>query len=126
MKIAEDYICEAIRRNGGTCFRDLLEEMSEKEALEEIKNQIENFKMIGKTGWLIANLLELSVEVRKADKLSLSELILLFDKIIHAEHATGAFKEFLSEEKSIFNVDIRKIKEEADKEVLKILYNKIH
>jgi hypothetical protein len=126
LRDAQKPLCEAIRRNGGICYKELVEreEFSPEETLEEVENQAKNFELLGKTGKLIADLLRLSTEFRNLDKMMLSEKILLFDKLVHAEHAAGAFKEFLPEEKSIFDVDITKIKEEADKEVEEILKGK--
>ena len=125
LKAAEGPLCEAIRRNGGVCYKELIEEgFTQEEALEEIESQAENFEMLDKTGKIIADLLRLSIEFRNLDKMTLSNKILLFDKVVHAEHAAGAFKEYLAEEKSIFGVDITKIKEEADKEVEEILEGK--
>jgi len=53
--------------------------------------------------------------------MGLNEKILLFDRIVHTEHAAGAFREFLPEERSIFGVDIGKIHAEADREIEKII-----
>ena len=39
-----------------------------------------------------------------------------------AEHWAGAFKDYLAEEKSIFGVDIPKIKNQVDMELMKELY----
>ena len=125
LKAAEEPLCEAIRRNGGVCYKELIEEgFTQEEALEEIESQAENFEALGRTGKIIADLLRLSAEFRNLDKMTLSDKILLFDKVVHAEHAAGAFKEYLAEERSIFGVDITKIKEEADKEVEEILEGK--
>jgi len=121
LRNAENELCEAIRRNGGVCYKEALEEMTPKEAEDYIEDQIKNFEMLDKTGKIIADLLRLSLEFKDLDKMSLRDKILLFDKVIHAEHTAGAFKEYLAEEKSIFGVDITKIKEEADKEVEEIL-----
>jgi len=116
---SEKKLCEAIRKNGGICYREELDEFSPEEAEEEVKSQIENFKLLGKTGEIIAILLNLSLEFKHG--MSLSDKILLFDKVVHAEHAAGAFKEYLAEEKSIFGVNVTEIKREADKELESIL-----
>jgi hypothetical protein len=121
LKDAEKELCKAIRRNGGLCYREALEEMTPREAEDYVKDQIKNFEMLGKTGKIIADLLRLSLEFKDLDRMSLKDKILLFDKVIHAEHAAGAFKEYLAEEKSIFGVNIPKIKEEADREIEEIL-----
>ena len=121
LRDAEKTVCEAIRRNGGVCYKEALEEMTPGEARGYVEDQIKNFEMLGKTGKIVADLLRLSLEFKDLDKMSLRDKILLFDKVVHAEHTAGAFKEYLAEEKSIFGVDITKIKEEADKEVEEIL-----
>ena len=124
LKAAEGALCEAIRRNGGVCYKEALEEMTPREAEDYVVDQIKNFEMLGRTGKIIADLLRLSIEFKDLDKITLSDKVLLFDKVVHAEHAAGAFKEYLAEERSIFGVDITKIKEEADKEVEEILEGK--
>ena len=129
LKEAEDILCEAIRRNGGICYKEALEEYSPEEAIEYVEDQIKNFEQTakvtgGKTEQIIADLLKLSLEFKDLDKMSLSNKVLLFDKVIHAEHAAGAFKEYLAEEKSIFGVNIPEIKKEADKELETILKGK--
>ena len=125
LKAAEGPLCKAIRRNGGICYKELIEEeFTQEEALEEIESQAKNFETLSRTGKIIADLLRLSAEFRNLDKMALSDKVFLFDKIVHAEHAAGAFKEYLAEEKSIFGVDITRIKGEADKEVEEILKGK--
>jgi len=124
LRDAEKELCKAIRRNGGVCYKEALEEMTPREAEDYVVDQIKNFEMLGRTGKIIADLLRLSIEFKDLDKITLSDKVLLFDKVVHAEHAAGAFKEYLAEERSIFGVDITKIKEEADKEVEEILEGK--
>jgi len=58
---------------------------------------------------------------------SIKKKILLFDKVIHALHGAGAYLgEHSYSEASIFNVDIPKIKREADRIISRILrmYNR--
>ena len=125
LKKAEDKICEATSRNGAVCYKHyLMDNYPPEEAEKLVKEELENWRLIGRTGKILADLLELSLEFKDLDKMSLSDKILLFDKVIHAEHAAGAFKGYLAEEKSVFGVDITKIKEEADEEVEEILKGK--
>ena len=124
LRDAEKELCKAIRRNGGVCYKEALEDMTPKEAEDYVEDQIRNFETLGKTGEIIADLLRLSLEFRDLDKMGLRDKILLFDKVVHAEHTAGAFKGYLAEEKSIFGVNITRIKGEADKEVEKILKGK--
>jgi len=125
LKQAEDEICEALRRNGAICYKEALREMSRDEAEDYVRAQIEDWKLMArqgmKTGKYIADLLSLSLEFRDLDKKTLSEKVLLFDKVIHAEHAAGAFRDYLPKERSIFNVDIPRIKVEVDREIEEIL-----
>jgi len=115
-------LCIAIRRNGGICYHEQLENMSPSEAVEEVVHETRSFERLGRTGKMVAQMLRLSIELGKADKMNLNEKILLFDKIVHTEHATGAFREeYLPEERSIFGVDIGKIHIDADKEIEKIV-----
>ena len=117
-KLAEKHVCEAVRRNGGICFQEYAKEYGWKDALELIRSDIENFEALGKTGKFIAQLLRLSVELANAPSMSLKKKILLFDKVIHAVHAAGAFMDELGFEKaSIFGLDIPKIKREVEKEL---------
>jgi hypothetical protein len=74
---------------------------------------------------LIANLIRLSIEIHNPELKSIKDKILLFDKIIHAEHYAGAFKdEFTPEQVSIFGVNIPKIKQEADQIIEETLKRK--
>lgn len=116
-KLAVPYICNALRRNGAVCFHELLEEYgNEEEAYNELLNEIQNFRMLGRAERYIADLQHLSYELYNADKMDLSEKILLFDKLVHAIHGAGAYLgEYSYEEASIFGLDIPKIKKEADK-----------
>jgi len=128
LKDAEVELCKAIRRNGGICYKELLDEYTPKEAVSHVEAQIEDWESMAKAGMktaeLIANMLKLSLEFKDLDKMTLSDKILLFDKVIHTEHAAGAFKEYLAEERSIFGVNITEIKREADKEIEAILKGK--
>jgi hypothetical protein len=87
-----------------------------------LESDASNWARMGVGGKLIAELIKLSTEFEDLERKSLSDKILLFDKVIHAEHYAGAFKDYLPSEKSIFNVDILKIKQEADKELMSSLF----
>jgi len=111
LKDAEIQICKATRRNGGICYKELLTELTPSEAEKELKQQIHNFKLSGKSEQKIADLLELSLLFKNLNNMNLTDKILLFDEVIHAEHIYG----------SIFETDIQKIKEEADLELTKLI-----
>lgn len=121
--IAEKYICNAVRRNGGICYPELLPEFGNPlEALEELRSQARNFVSLGRTGKYIADLLILSYDIYNPENKSLKKKILLFDRLIHAMHGAGAYLgEFSYEEASIFGLNIPEIKREADKIVSRIL-----
>jgi len=104
---AENYICRAVRPNGGICYAEYLEEYKNPaEADSALEADIKNFEMQGGWGRQVADLLRLSREVYYAKELPLRDKIMLFDKVVHAEHLTG----------SIFgDVDIPQAKERADK-----------
>jgi len=127
-KEALPVICEALRRNGAVCYPELVEEYGdESEAGRELANSIRNWRMLGETGRIMAALLKLSRDLyddiqEYGDEEyffddELSDLIMDFDALVHAEHAAGAFDDFSAEEKSIFGVNIPKIKAQADEEI---------
>jgi len=118
LKDAEDVLCDAIRRNGGMCYRDYKEEYGSEEAKKLCESDIKNFEMNGSSGKIIADLIKISLDYENLDKKSLSDKILLFDKIIHAEHVAWATQE----EKSIFGCNIQEIKRQVDEEVVKEIY----
>jgi hypothetical protein len=123
LRYAEVAVCKALRSNGAICFKEYAEEYGPAEAKRLCEDDISNWTRMGTLGArIIAELIRLSVEFENLEKKTLSEKILLFDKVIHAEHYAGAFKENLPVEKSIFNVDIPKIKQEVDREVMLILF----
>jgi len=123
LKLAENYVCEAVRRNGGICYPELLEEYGNPlEALEELRSQARNLVTIGRTGKYIADLLLLSYDIYNPENKSLKKKILLFDKLIHAMHGAGAYLgEYSYEEASIFGLNIPEIKREADRIVSSLL-----
>ena len=121
LKDAEDVLCDAIRRNGGLCYRDYKEEYGSEEAKKLCESDIKIFEMIGSSGKIIADLIKISLDYENLDKKSLSDKILLFDKIIHAEHVSGILP-VAPEEKSIFGCNIPEIKRQVDEEVVKEIY----
>ena len=104
---AEKHICRSVRPNGGICYAEYLEEYGNPtEADDALNADIRNFEMEGSWGKQIADLLRLSREVYYAKNLPLKDKILLFDKVVHAEHLSG----------SIFgDVDVPMAKKKADK-----------
>ena len=114
---AVPYICDAVRRNGGICFHELMEEYGNyEEALSELNSMIENFIHEGRWGRYVADLLKISRELYDSKNYDIREKILLFDKLVHAMHVAGKYLgEYSYEEASIFGLDIPKIKKEADK-----------
>lgn len=122
LKDAETVVCKVLRKNGAICFREYVEDYGVEEAEKLVENDARNFEMLGTGGKLIADLIRISRNLYDVERKPLSEKILLFDKVIHAEHWAGAFKDYLAEEKSIFGVDIPKIKNQVDMELMKELY----
>jgi hypothetical protein len=122
LRYAEEAVCKALRPNGAICFKEYAEEYGPAEAKRLCESDASNWARMGVGGKLIAELIRLSTEFEGLEMKSLSDKILLFDKVIHAEHYAGAFKDYLPSEKSIFNVDILKIKQEADKELMSSLF----
>ena len=123
LKEAEEPLCRTLRRNGATCFRDYLKDYPRFKAERLCREEIRNWLLLKTRGAkLIANLIELSIEIHNPELKRLSDKIILFDKIIHAEHYGGAFKdEIPPEQASIFGVDIPKIKREADKIIMETI-----
>jgi hypothetical protein len=122
LKYAETAVCRALRPNGAICFKEYAETYGLAEAKRLCENDAYNWARLGTGGKIIAELIKLSMEFQNLEAKPLSEKILLFDKVIHAEHYAAAFKESLPSERSIFNVDIPKIREEADKELMATLF----
>jgi len=123
---AEGLLCLTLRRNGAICFRDYLREYPRFKAERLCLSDAWNWERTGTKGAkLIANLIRLSIEIHNPELKSIKDKILLFDKIIHAEHYAGAFKdEFTPEQISIFGVNIPKVKQEADRIIEEILKRK--
>jgi hypothetical protein len=126
LKEAENLLCLALRRTGAICFRDYLREYPRFKAERLCLSDAWNWERTGTKGAkLIANLIRLSIEIHNPELKSIKDKILLFDKVIHAEHYSGAFKdEFTPEQVSIFRVNIPKIKQEADQIVEETLKRK--
>jgi hypothetical protein len=115
LKEAEDVLCKALRRNGATCYRDYTREGYSPEEVERLLDEeIRNWRLSGVGGMNIARLIRISKQFKDLEAKSLSDKILLFDEIIHAEHYGGA----------LFNVDIPSIKRQADREVQRVLREK--
>jgi hypothetical protein len=117
----KEAVNKALRKNGGISYWDYKKEYGAEEADELIKKDIENFEKLGEGGRIIANLILLSKDLDDLKQKTLKEKILLFDRVVHAEHWAGGYKEYRNEEKSIFGVDIKKIKKEADKKIEKMI-----
>jgi len=121
LKDSEDVLCEAIKRNGGICYRDYKEEYKDPKIAKELcENDIVNFETLGTGGRLIADLIKISIQYENLENKSLSDKILLFDRLIHAEHYAGEFKEYLEEEKNIFGCNIPEIKKQVEGEIKEI------
>jgi hypothetical protein len=122
LKDAEDVLCEAIRRNGGVCYRDYKEEYKDPKIAKELcESDIKNFEMLGlPSGKLIADLIKISLDYENFDKKSLSDKILLFDRLVHAEHVAGIIHWASEEEKSIFGCNIPEIKKQVEEEIKEI------
>ncbi|MCC5990716.1 MAG: hypothetical protein LM558_04350 [Thermosphaera sp.] len=112
LKEAEEVLCRALRRNGATCYRDYAREGYSQEEIERLLDEeIRNWRMLGVGGMNIARLIRISKQFKDLEAKPLSDKILLFDELIHAEHYGGG----------LFNVDIPRIKRQADREVQRIL-----
>jgi hypothetical protein len=113
---------KSLRKNGGISYWDYKKGYGAKEADKLIKSDMENFKRLGRGGEIIANLIQLTKDLDNLEQKTLREKILIFDKLVHAEHWAGAYSEgYKKEERSIFGVDIQKIKERADKKIEKMI-----
>ena len=121
-KLSEEIICNALRRNGLTCYKELKEQEIEEGlgfADKEFVNEITNIMTMKTEGYLyLKNLMEISKEIYEiihADvKHDIKDDILLFDKIVHAVHYGG---------ESVFGIDVEKIKEEVDEELKNMLFS---
>ena len=123
LRDTEEQLCRVLRRNGALCFRDYLVDYPEREAEMYCREDARNWRVLGTRGAeLIAELIELSIEIHRLEQKSLSEKIMLFDRVVHAEHYAGAFRdEYTPEEVSIFGVDIPRVKREADRIVMQAI-----
>jgi len=64
LHVAEKYVCNSVRINGGICYPELLEEYGNPTtALEELRSQIANMNTLGNTGKYIADMLLLSYDI---------------------------------------------------------------
>jgi hypothetical protein len=112
LKEAEDVLCKALRRNGATCYRDYVRAGYSQEEIERLLDEeVRNWRMSGVGGMNIARLIRISKQFKDLEAKPLSDKILLFDEIIHAEHYGGG----------LFNVDIPRIKRQADREIQRAL-----
>ena len=114
LKRAEELLCKTLHRNGAICYAEALHELHDPaQAVKYVEEEIENWKLAkDSASRFITELLELSLEFRNLDKMSLKDKILLFDRLIHSMHAAG---------ENLFDIDISRVKEEADRKVNEIL-----
>jgi hypothetical protein len=112
LREVEDVLCGALRRNGATCYRDYVRGGYPSEEVDRLLDEeIKNWRLLGVGGMNIARLIRISKQFKDLEAKPLSDKILLFDEIIHAEHYGGG----------LFNVDIPRIKRQADREIKRIL-----
>lgn len=113
LRYSEDLVCMYIRKNVNFCYRDYLEEYKNRPLLKKcVRIQRDYYNEIENTMSLMpqmAYFMELSIELYCITQryVDTTTLIMIFDKIIHLEHLGGA----------MFNVNIKHIKEEVDREV---------
>ena len=121
LKDAEDVLCDVIKRNGGGCYRDYKEEYKDAKIAKELcENDIVNFELLGPSGKLIADLIKISIGYESLENKNLSDKILLFDRLIHAEHVAGIIPWSTEEEKNIFGCNIPEIKKQVEEEIKEI------
>jgi hypothetical protein len=84
------------------------------------ENDIVNFEILGPSGKLIADLIKISINYESLENKSLSDKILLFDRLVHAEHVAGIIPWSTEEEKSIFGCNIPEIKKQVEEEIKEI------
>lgn len=107
LKRAEELLCKSVQKEGAICYVEALHRLHNiAQAVKYVEEEIEKCKRENKP--LIAELLELSLELRNVDKMSLREKIELFERLIERLGETGV-------------VDFHGAKEEADRKVNEIL-----
>ncbi len=121
-------VCEALRRNVGCCAPELVKDYGFTEGLAEARACLENLAYDCRSGLrtmcYLADLVDLSIQLARLDEMSLSEKILLFDRVAHSTHAGQLLVEeglASPEEASIFGINIEEIKRRADERLERML-----
>ena len=121
-------VCKALRRNVGCCAPELVAEYGFTEGLAVAHSCLENLARDCHSGLrttcYLGDLVDLSIQLARLDELSLSEKILLFDRVIHSTHAGQLLVEeglATPEEASIFGLNVVEVKRRADERLARML-----
>lgn len=120
LRAAEEPLCNAYRRNGGICFRGYVYDYGERDAEQlldsDIRNWIHMYRVTRSRGFLLlAQLARISRQLYYLDRLPLSDKIMLFDSVVHAEHYAGSFTDVPAHMRNVLGVDIERVKREAER-----------